>query len=139
MILEPGDIVVCIHTLRESHVGININGEKHASLFYWQIYGKVDGDRLIPTCNYNFLEPKTIEKEEEQINGIIRLRQKETTHRFATVLWPCQQLLSMGVKPRDEVMMQGTAKNGQEYEIEFNNKLLIMVRTKEIVAKIDRL
>lgn len=139
MNLAPGDKVITMHMLRDQDLSIDVNGEMCSAMFFWHILGKIEGETLIPCGRWNFLTPTTIDRPEEEKNGVITLAKKETTQRFGKVVFPNPALLDLGIKVGDYVMLQGTAKDGKEYTVKFNDTEYTAVMTQEIIAEVNGL
>lgn len=139
MNLAPGDRVITMHMLRDKDLTIEIEGEKCAGLFFWQILGKIEGKTIIPCGQWNFLKPVTIDRPEKEVNGIVKLAKKETTQKFGEVVFPNEELLGLGIEVGDHVMMQGTAKGGKEYTVKVFGETFSVVITHEIIAKVNEL
>lgn len=139
MNLAPGDRVICMHMLRDQDLTIEVEGEKCAGLFFWHILGKIEGKTIIPCGQWNFLKPVTIDRPETEVNGVVKLAQKQTTQRFGEVVFPTQELLELGIEVGDYVMMQGTAKGGKEYTVKIDGETYSVVITPEIIAEVNEL
>lgn len=131
IILQPGDLVLAHHFLRDRDQKIEGG---YSVLFYWQIFGKVDGDELMPNCDWNFLRPLVFKRKENKVNGVILPKKKVESNFYAEVLYPSTSLLELGAKIGDVVVCTGNTVHGGEYDILFKGEKLIRVDTREIAC-----
>jgi len=128
--VSPGDLCLVDHTLRNDSVRVHSDDKEVRSMLYHKVYAKVDGDELIPNCEWNFLEPLWVGKEEHtNEHGVTVPSTRQKSKTFGKVKWASESLKDQGIKKGDIVAFQPML----DYSVKFNEKEYYRVATEHIL------
>jgi len=130
IILSPGDKVIVHHFLRDPHVQVNINGEVLTAMYYHKIFAIDKGDHLVCNCQFNFIEPMEVSKEETNAGGLITLAQKDTSKTYGRVRFMSESLKALGVNVGDLVGFMPQ----RNYTVKWNGQNYYRVETDDIIC-----
>jgi hypothetical protein len=132
IMLAAGDRVLCHHMLRGEHLEVLQGGVAYSALHYHHVFAKIDGEGLVPNCDWNFIEPLEVVKPETH-DVIISLQQKGTSKTYGYVRFLSDSLKKTGVNVGDLVGIEPQCA----YEIVWNNKIYYRVETENVAIVVQ--
>jgi co-chaperonin GroES (HSP10) len=128
--INVGDTVVFHHFVCQPNNKVRFMEEEVYRADYFNIYGKVEGGKLIPIEDVFFVTP-ILEPEENMYEGVLQIKpHREYIKQYGIVHSVSSSLSNLGLMPGDKIFFTKNA----DYEMTISEELLYRMRTRNIVT-----
>jgi co-chaperonin GroES (HSP10) len=128
--LNDGDKIVCHHFVCQPDNLISINNEEFYQCEYYNIWAKIEGEKIKPLEDFIFVEP-ILEPESNLYSGSLQVkREREYLKNQGIVFALSKSARAAGLKMGDRIFFT----NNADYDIRLLDKNLYRMRIRNIIG-----